>query len=274
MAQEEKKELKPIVFRVQGRRPAPQEAEYAKSFTFGNGLPGGAELKEAVKWFFVGIGFGVVGFIIGRWVIKHFVGPGVLFFGYGLAYVAAPISLIFAVYSLLSLLRPAHKKKADAAMKWMWIVSVMGEDAVGERFGKLAYAKSTMKRVMPKETQFNPDMYGGYVTLLRNSMGEVADITASLLKADGWSEGGPLKTFTVQNETELMPDVKELQSVLTYRDRVTRQANNKTYYAETGILELQITQVYIRAGKYWFPYDVTPAFQVIGTQEPAEGTES
>lgn len=265
--EQEGKAVKSIIFRIQGRRPEPQEAEYAKSFTYGTGHPGEAEVREAVKWFFIGLLIAVCGFFIGRWVIKHFIGPGVIFFGYGLAYVVPPISVIFAFYSLLMLFRPARKKTADAAMKWMWMVSMMGDDTSGERFGKLVYAESTMKRVMPKEAQFNSDYYGGYVTALRNAMSEAAETKAEEFKKVGWMQSGPIKSFTVQQETELMPDVKELQAVLTYRDRLTRQSNNKTFYLEAGIIELQITQVFIRAGKYWFPYDTTPAFQIIAEPE-------
>ena len=267
MEQEEKKAGNNIIFRVQGRRPEPQEAERAKTFTFGAGHPGEAEVMEDIKWFFVGCVIAVVGFFVGRWVIKHFVGPGVIFFGYGLGYVVPPIAIIFAFYNLFMLFRPARKKTADAAMKWMWMVSLMGEDTNGERFGKLAFAESTMKRVMPKETQFNPDYYGGYVTALRTAMSDAAEEKAAELKKAGWMQSGPVKAFTVQQETELMPDVKELQAVLTYRDRLTRQANSKTYFAETGVIELQITQVFIRAGKYWFPYDTTPAFQKLAEPE-------
>ena len=76
--------IQTVLFQIRGRRPEPAEAERLSKLSFGSGLPGGAEVKDALKWFGIGLLSAVILFLVGRWVISRFVGPGVLVFGYSL----------------------------------------------------------------------------------------------------------------------------------------------------------------------------------------------
>ena len=187
--------LKSVVFQIRGKKPEQPETEKLSGLTFGSGRPGEAEVKDALKWFFIGIIAGVVLFFFGRWVIRRFVGPGVLVFGYGGAYLGAPVSVIVGFGSLFKLFRSAHKKKAADALRWAWMVSVLGDDAVGARFGQMAYTLSTMRRLLPEGTGFDAGAFEAYVTAFRDAMSEAADETASKWKKDGWHESGPNKSF-------------------------------------------------------------------------------
>ena len=127
--------MKEIQFQVREKPLDQDEINRLKALQFKYSPPGGAEFAEAFKMVLIGFIGAVFGFFFGGWVIKNFVGPGVIVFGYGLKYLAPPICVIIAIVGLSSLLRPSHKKKAADAMKWMWQVSIMGEDATGARFG-------------------------------------------------------------------------------------------------------------------------------------------
>ena len=70
--------IQTVIFHIQGKRPEPAEAERLSALSFGSGLPGGAEIKDALKWFGIGLLSAVILFLFGRWVISRFVGPGVL----------------------------------------------------------------------------------------------------------------------------------------------------------------------------------------------------
>lgn len=263
--------IQTVIFHIQGKRPEPAEAERLSALSFGSGLPGGAEIKDALKWFGIGLLSAVILFLFGRWVISRFVGPGVLVFGYGAAYLAAPVLVIFGFSSLFKLLRPAHKKKAAGAFQWAWMVSVLGEDAVGERFGKLPYLLSTMRRLLPEGTDFDPAVFEEYVADLRAAMAEAADETTAELRTGGWHESSPNKSCRIIDEKELSPNLRELNAVINYNDQLAlTDNNNKTRYMTSAMLELHITQYYIRSGKYWFPYDVTPAFERAETAEAAK----
>ena len=253
-------DIKTVVFQIRGSRPEAAEVEHLSRLSFGRGLPGEAEIKEALKWFSFGTLAGIGAFFFGRWVISRFVGLGVLFFGYGGAYIAAPGLILFGLSSLLKLFRSAHKTKAAAAFQWAWMTSIMGEDAAGERFGKLPYTVSTMRRLFPDGAGFDVASFEEYVTSLRAAMSDAADETASKLKTGGWHETGPNKSCKVTDEKELLPNLHELKAVITYNDQLALTNNNKTRYKTSAMLELHITQYYVRAGKYWFPYDVMPAF--------------
>ena len=257
--------IQTVIFHIRGERPETAEAERLSQLPFGSGLPGEAEIKDALKWFCIGILAGVLLFIFGRWVIKRFVGPGVLLFGYGFAFVGAPVSVIFGFSSLFKLFRPAHKKKAADALQWAWMVSVLGDDAVGERFGKLPYSLSTMRRLLPEGAGFDPVTFEKYVMALRAAMSEAADETTAALRTGGWHETGPNKSCRIIDEKELSPNLRELNAVISYNDQLAlTNNNNKTKYMTSAKLELHITQYYVRSGKFWFPYDITPCFSMDG----------
>lgn len=257
--------MQTIIFQIQGKQPQQAELERLSRLPFGSGRPGEAEIKDALKWFFIGIIAGIVLFFFGLWVIKKFVGPGVLFFGYG-AVIAAPISVIGGLVSLSKLFRSAHKSKSSAALQWAWMTSILGEDAVGERFGKLPYSMSTMRRLLPEGAGYDDQVFGEYVNVLRNAMARAADETASSLKKEGWHESGPNKSCKITEIKELLPNLHELHAIITYNDQLAWTTNNnKTRYTTSAMLELHITQYYIRSGKYWFPYDFMPVFRREGT---------
>ena len=70
-------DMKTVLFQIRGVKPSPSEIEKLSALPFGKGLPGDAEIKDAVKWFLIGTLAGIAIFFFGRWVIGKFVGPGV-----------------------------------------------------------------------------------------------------------------------------------------------------------------------------------------------------
>lgn len=195
--------------------------------------------------------------------MSKFVGPGVLFFGYGGAYLGALIMLIFGFSSLSKIFRSGRKKKAEDSFRWIWEVSFLGDDAVTKRFGKLQYSLDTLARAVPESITFNRTIIEKYIIELRQTMAQAMDETTLPAKEEhpgGWSEAGALKSTTINNINEIYPGVSEVFATMTYQDIISRQdTNNKSYKVISAILELNITNVFVRTGKYWYPYDLTPA---------------
>lgn len=256
-------EPKPVYFDAIGKSPESEEATKLVTLPFEKKPLSSEELKDALKWFFIGIAVAVGLWFFGRWVINNFVGLGIIFFGYGGAYLGAPVSVIFGLSSLFKIFRSGRKKKAEDSLKWVWQTSFLGEDAVGKRFGKLEYALGTIERAVPAGIPFDREQLKGYITGLRETLGRAMDETtlpAREEKPGGWSEGGAVKSIVIEGSRELYPGVSELSATVTFKDVITRSgADNKAYNVISAIVEIHIKNTFIRSGKYWFPYDLTPA---------------
>ena len=262
---------KKIVFSIEGKRPDQAEAERLSALHFGSDMRGSAEVSHALKNFFGLLVAAVAMFFIGGWVISGFKGLGVLFFGYGFMYIGAPGAAVAALSFLFSLFRTAHKKKAEEALKWAWKVSAMGDDASSHRFGDMEYAYSTMSRMIPQGAASNISAYAAYVTSLRAAMSKICDEASEPLRAVGWKETFPIVRCDVVGDTEILPNVHELKAVLQFTDRVRISYDNKSRDAAICQIELHIKQCYVHCEKYWFPYDITPAFrEETGDAERAE----
>lgn len=253
-----------VQFDITGRRPVSEEVQSLTSVSFEKKPVSAEEVKDAFKWFFIGIIAAVFLWFFGRWVISKFVGPGVLFFGYGGAYLGAPVMLIFGFSSLSKIFRSGRKKKAEDSFKWVWEVSFLGDDAVSKRFGNIQYALDTLARAVPGSISFNRNIIEKYITELRQTMTQAMDETTLPAKEEqpgGWIEAGALKSTTINSVNEIFPSVSEVCATITYQDVISRQddANNKSYKVIAAILELNITNVFVKAGEYWYPYDLMPA---------------
>lgn len=255
-------EPKAVHFNIIGSRPSEEEAKRLTAIPFDKKPASTEEVKDALKWFVIGLVGAVILWFFGRWVIENFVGLGVLFFGVGGAYVAAPISIIFAIYSLSKMFRSGRKKKAEDSFKWVWETSYFGEDAVLARFGKLDYAVGTLERTVPSAIVFDRNKIGTYILELRTILSLAMDETTLQAYEEppgGWKEASAVKSILIEHSTEIYPGVLELCATITYRDMLFRSdANNKHYNMISAILELHVTNVFIKTGKYWYPYDLTP----------------
>lgn len=250
-----------VIFNIHGARPEASAAARLSQLRFGAALPGWPEVAEALKWFFIGTITGVILFFVGLLVSANFIGLGVILMGY-IPLLAGPVLFVWGFCNLFKLLRPAHKTKSSKAFQWAWMTSVLGEDASGSRFGKPAYAMSTMRRLLPKDIAFNTAMFENYLECLHEAMSQAADETAKTYLDNGWNQSGPNKSFTITSERDLSPNLREVKAVITYNDCVSRSTgNNNTENAVSAVIELHVTQYYIRSGRYWFPYDITPPFE-------------
>ena len=254
------------IMKVAGRAPTQAEVDRLSNVEFKRIPPGKAEVKDALKYFFSGIIFGVAMFFFGLWVIRNFRGPGVFFFGYMFA-AASPFVFIFGIVSLFKLTESSRKTKAVKAFRWMWMNAVLGRDAVDKRFGDPDYAVSTMRRIIPDSTVCTKEEFSNYLGTIRSAIGGICDMYSAKYKDEGWGEALPLKDFRITEEKELLPYLHQISGVVALRDRVSKTANKKTEFEVPSIVELHISQYFIRTGKYWFPYDCTPAFHIESKEE-------
>lgn len=253
-----------IKLNVVGAIPTNDEIASLTSIPFEKKAVSAEEVKDALKWFAVGIAVAIVGWFFGGWVISEFRGPGVLIFGYGTRYVAAPVSILFGVSSLLKVFRSARKKKAFDAMKWVWMTSIIGEDGVGTRFGKPEYAISTLRRIIPSAVSFPEEGIIAYIKQVRDTIAAAADITTVPTRnaQKDWNPTGPIKDLSLKDEVEIAPGVKQLHAILSYKDCLSKSGNNNsTLTMVAADLEIDITQTYICTGGYWFPYEIMSPIQ-------------
>lgn len=252
-----------VHFDITGKRPSQEEAAKLTSIPIEKRPVSAEEAKEALTWLTFGVLAGIAAWFFGRWVIGNFKGPGVLFFGYGFAYIGAPALLIFAVVSLFKLFRSAQKKKPEDALKWIYMVSFLGDDTVGARFGKPNYAVATLNRIIPDAIGFNSGAAHSYITNFRNTLIRAMEITTAPVRNEppkDWKEGFAQTIMRIDGTQELYPGVSEVRATLTYKDILTRSdGNNNTVNVIAAIIELHINNVLIRSGKYWYPYDIFPA---------------
>ena len=262
-----------ISFDIVGRQPTQEEAAVLTSTPIKKKPASSAEIKDALKWFAVGIGVSLFAWFFGRWVISRFAGPGVLIFGYGAAYAVAPISIIWAISSFCKIFRSAQKKTPKEAIDWVYRVSYFGDDGVGVRFGKLEYAVSTIARIVPDSMAFDAGVTRDYITRFRKTLTDAMDsVKAKKQLSKDWSEGRGHIMLTVDETQELYPNVQVLHAKLSYTDVVTRSdSNNKTTTQEVGNLVLNITNTFVKAGQYWFPFDIYP--EIIPTEESTKANE-
>jgi hypothetical protein len=224
----------------------------------------GAEARGALLLFFIGLAAVPLLWLFGRWVIDGFVGPGVLFFGYGFAYVAPPILIIFAIYSFSRLFRSAQKKKPEGALRWFFEVVLIGDTfATSGRFSKMDYAIATLERAAHNVSRFDKSAAEAYITQTRELLAKGMDLTTAKAKGgkkSGWNEGSPLVLLKIDNERDLFPGAVEVAATLVYRDQITSQdSKNRTVTKVTAVLELHIVFSLVRSGKYWYPFDIYPA---------------
>ena len=271
---------KAVQFDVRGKEPTQEAAARLVGMPFQRTPPSGPEVSEALKWFGIGVGVAVAGWFFGGWVIRDFVGPGVLIFGYGAKFLLAPAMLIFGGSSLCKLFRSARKRKPEDAMKWVWLTAILGDDAVGERFGKPEYALSTLRRIIPDGMPFHAAETADYIAYARQTIERAADRTTARERErdGGWKPAGAQKELLVTGARELYPGVKELTATLTYQDCVQKSTggnNSNTITMTAAIVELTITQAFVCSGKYWFPYEVKlPMQEISATGEQAAGQAS
>lgn len=255
-------DLKTYVLNVKGKKPDDKQVEQCLNLKYGKEKAGIEEIKNAFKWFGIGIATSIAAFIFGRWVISSFVGIGVIFFGYGLAYVLTPVMLCFAIYNLLGIFRSARKKKVADAFEWIWLTSILGNELLSGRFGNLNFAVSATKRVFPEGIQFNEIDYINYLNSFRNEILRLVEANAKTFKDAGWYEVAPHVRNKLIKDEKINDHLHEIHAQITFNDVFNRIAGKDTEEAIATKIEIKVVQYYIKSGRYWFPYDFMPEFKL------------
>lgn len=254
--------MKKTKFIITGKQPESTEMSRLTSLPFEKRSMGEAEVKDTLKWFALFTFFSIFAFFFGKWVIRNFRGPGALLFGVGGVFVGAPVLAGMAISYLWRFVRSPRKKTPEKAFRWAWLISLLGDDAVDDRFGTADYAVSTMRRMLPNGTDFSEEAYGKYVTEFRNRMTKVANEHAHEWRSKGYKNDTVVREIKITESRELSPDLREIKAIVTLRDVLAKNlGNNKTQKAVSSILELHVSQFYVRSGNYWYPYDRMPKFE-------------
>jgi hypothetical protein len=269
-------EPKTVHFSITGDRPTEEEFQRLTAIPFEKKPVSASEVKYALKWFAIGLIFSIVLWFSGRWVIRNFIGIAVWYVGYGGAYIAAPVSVIFAFWILLQIFRSGRKKKAKDSFNWIWRTSYFGDDSLNVRFGKLDYALDTLERAVPSGIPFDRAKIGDYITELRITMSNAMDETTLQARKEapgGWGDSCALKSIIIDNGIEIYPGVLEICATITYEDVISRtDANDEKYNVISAILVLHIKSIFIKTGQYWYPYDLMPVISRVA--DPIEALSS
>lgn len=260
-----KNDITPVHFRIQGNQPTGEEAARLCAVPFPRTPPSKQDIRFALCIFIFGIIVALACLIVGILFIRTSeYGSRRLFSGYAAAYFGTPAMILISLLGIPKLLRSSRKKKAEGAMRWLWLTSLMGEDRVGTRFGDIEYALSALRRLMPPSLPFEESKVRDYIEQLRKTLADAADETTQPAKKTppgGWEEAAPRITLRLLEEKELHPGVKELHASLIFQDRLSRRENKKTIIMVSALLELDIKQSFICSGGYWFPYEICSPIQ-------------
>ena len=260
-------EPKAVHFDVTGKHPKVEEVEHLTNVIFPKKPISQSESDNAIKGFFKCIGFSVFCVVFG-WLILKLVGGNttagagiVRLMGYGILFLGTPMCIIYALVFLSELFRSGRKKTARNSFLWVWGTSILGNDISNKRFGSLSYALDKLERAVPENIDRNG--ISEYITRLREDMATAMEKTTSIARSQKLgTEFNRYINTNIENFTELFPNVSEIGATITCFDILSGQnEKNEVQYFITAIIKLHIKQVFIKTGKYWYPYDLIPDFQ-------------
>ena len=266
-----------VRFKITGRQPDDAEVRDLSSMPMAKKRPSSEEVKDSVKWFAFGIIAGPIAILIGYLVLtaKRLAGIGKLVIGLGAPF-AGIVLIIFAFYSLSKMFRSAQKKTAEKSARWFWVTSVMGEDvSATERFGKTEYALATMARMLPEGMNFSEKEETLWLIDFRRALADAADEASKALRTGtNLTQSSPQITFSAV-EKPVSPGLVQVNASLIFNDLFSYPGNNNQNNKLLGDkLLLDIAQYYIQNGNVWFPYDLTPAYERVEEEVPAETPEA
>lgn len=248
-------------FVINGERPSDVKMDALTNLKFGKDIKSGAEKKHFYKRTLICMGLGIICFylqvIFDFYFLTQIKVDGLMVF-------AAVCFWLYGMTFLLKLARGAHKTQISKAFKWMWLVSVMGDDVENEPFGDVTYSTGTMRRMLPEGTGFDEVKYGLYVSALRNEILNASnEINSSLIK-DGWSPIGAKKEIRSFEDKTITDSLHEVHGIVRFENYLSQTNRENMTFA---VIELHVIQYYVKAGKYWYPYDITPKYIRLANDE-------
>ena len=260
-----------VNFIVKGKRPIAEEVNHLTSVVFPKKPVSESEKNKAIKYFFIFIGIAIVCFVLGFLISnipgKRGSGVGIVrLMGYTILFLGTPSCIIGAFFYLFSMFRSGRTTKIEKSFRWVWENSILGEpDLFGNKnnkFGGFQYALDTIERAVPG--YIDKDSVGEYITRLRESLLSAMEQTTAKVRAEkNWTDGTPLISIIFNKTQELFPNVSEVNATISFSDILDgHNDKNETVHYITAIIELRVTQVFIKTSKYWYPYDLTPDFQL------------
>ncbi len=271
-------EQKAVHFEVNGKRPEAEEVKELTEIVFEKKPVSRSEKKAAWRNFVQFIGMAVsclvIGYLISIIPGRRGSGAGIVhLMGYTILFIGTPICTVIAFTQLFRPFRSSRKKEAAASFRWMWENGILNnENMFGDsRFGDVHYALDVLERGIPGTIERNGTE--SYISSLREMLNSAAEeTTAAVREEQKWMAGTPLIKIEIGKETEVYPNVSEMDATITYSDVLQgRNDKSKTTFYITAILKLHITQVFIKAGDYWYPYDLTPAIQRCKKEKTVSG---
>ena len=258
-----------VYFKVTGRQPEESEVRELSAMQMSGKKPSKEEVKDATKWFAVGVLAGPVLALIGYLILsaKKLAGIGKLVFGLGGMF-AGVVMVIFGFASLFKMFRSAQKKTPGKSANWFWVTSVMGDDvSSGDKFGKIDYAIATMARMLPADMPFSEKDETLWLIDFRKALADAADEAGKPIRAAGnLTQSPPQVSLRVDEEKEISPGLAQVSASLTFHDMFSyASGNSQTNKVLAATLQIGISQYYIRNGQVWFPYDLAPAYERLDT---------
>ena len=260
-----------VHFDITGKRPVEEEAKRLTGVSFPQKPVSESEIKKIVGNFFKFLGISILCLVIGFVILSISrsggAGSGKVGFMGIILMLGSGICFLMAFGSLFGLLSTGRKKKAQKSFQWVWQDSILDNDTFkisdkgGKRFGSIEYALDKIERAVP--SSIDRKATNEYITRLRENLIIFMEKTTSKARSQNLGvEGSPLKSINFENETEIFPNVYEIRATITYQDILdSHNAKNELMYYITAIIELHVKQIFIKTGKYWYPYDLTPDFR-------------
>ena len=262
---------------VEGRSPTSDETYKLRNTPFSRKSLSAGERKKGIQSIIIGIVAPPLFILFGLWVINNFVGPGVLFFGYG-ALIAAPIFAILFIFTwgINVLVRDPRKKNIKNVFLWIWRESykdALDNDLENDKEGHCKYAYGSVIRCAPDTVsdRVSEESLKEYLSKIRNTFKVILDEASEGINTScKWKDGSNVRniwntswkiseeTINILNENETENGISKATGCFTVKKILSQVEGDDTYELHVAAVSVKVGGYYIKNGDYWFSYDLMP----------------
>ena len=254
---------------LEGRSPTSEEIGILKNVPFERKSISVGERNKGIWLNILGVVVPPLGILFGLWVIKTFVGPGVIVFGYGM-FIASPIfAIVFISWGINILVRDPRKKNVRDAFVWIWKESY--KDGL-ESDSNCIDTYGSVIRSVPNAISDNisTETMKEYLLKIRSVFETFFDeasegIDTSCLCKDesvvnNWSSNWEILEDSIRllSEKETENGVCRAVGRFIAKKILSQIEGDDIYELHVAAVSVKVGGYYIKNGDYWFSYDLMP----------------
>ena len=251
-------------FAVVGKTPTREEMERLVNIPNPKKAITSQEVATIVKNIVIFFAIGVIARFLGSIMLGDRTGASVSSLGSLMGFLfllalkwALPIGFFVAIiFQITSFFETAQKKTIDDALKYMFLRAIFSNEKSGfngiENFGSVDFATTKYLRMLPDALNISSAAVTKYIGDFRE---KVQQAVAPYQKTEVASPRTSLENVSC---TKVAAGVEAAKAQLTFQANVSVKKGNSTTSVCVAEVVMDISLVMVKAGEYWFPYDVFP----------------